>query len=64
MDKLEAMRLEKKLKEGDLLGIDDIVLGDEISFDEMIEFLSSINLEKPKAVEIITSSQIYEIVKN
>ncbi|MDH0967835.1 hypothetical protein N5C10_00595 [Acinetobacter johnsonii] len=64
MDKPEAMRLEKKLKEGDLLGIDDIVLGDEISFDEMIEFLSSINLEKPKAVEIITSSQIYEIVKN
>ncbi|EOR10968.1 hypothetical protein [Acinetobacter tandoii] len=64
MDKPEAIRLEKKLKEGDLLGIDDIVLGDEASFDEMIEFLGSISLEKPKAVEIIKSFYVYDVVQN
>lgn len=62
MDKPEAMRLEKKRIIGDLLGIDSIVLGDEDTFDEMIDFLSALNLVKPKAVEIITSSHVYEKV--
>ena len=63
MDHPEGTRLERKRKEGDLLGIDHIVLGDTETFDQMIELLSTLNLEKPKAVEIVTSSYIYEILK-
>lgn len=62
MDKPEATRLSSKLKNGDLLGIDNIVMGDDESFDEMINFLKNLELEKPKAVEIITSSFIYETI--
>lgn len=58
MDKEEATRLERKRVNGDLLGIDDIVLGNEESFDEMIEFLSKLNLEEPAPVEIVTASKI------
>lgn len=58
MDKEEATRLERKRINGDLLGIDDIVLGNEESFDEMIEFLSKLNLEEPAPVEIVTASKI------
>lgn len=63
MDKVEASRLGAKLNNGDLLGIDKIVMGNEQSFDEMIGFLSTITLVKPQAVEIITSSQFFELKK-
>lgn len=62
MDKPEASRLERKLKGGDLLGIDSIVIGNDASFDEMINFLSELDLEKPKAVEIVSSNYIFELV--
>jgi hypothetical protein len=58
MDKEEATRLERKRSNGDLLGIDEIVLGDENSFNEMIQFLSTLNLEEPLPVEIVTASKI------
>ncbi|MBP8006374.1 MAG: hypothetical protein KAZ18_05700 [Acinetobacter sp.] len=58
MDKEEATRLERKRINGDLLGIDEIVLGDEDSFDEMVIFLSNLNLEEPAPVEIVKASKI------
>lgn len=63
MEKSEAKRLENKLKGGDLLGIDSIVLGNETTFDEMVKFLATLSLEKPKAVEIVTSNYIFELFK-
>ena len=58
MDKEEATRLERKRLNGDLLGIDEIVLGNEDSFNQMIQFLASLNLEEPEPVEIVTASKI------
>ncbi|WP_081409019.1 hypothetical protein [Acinetobacter gyllenbergii] len=58
MDKEEATRLERKRINGDLLGIDEIVLGNESSFDAMVEFLSQLNLEEPAPVQIISALKI------
>lgn len=58
MDKEEATRLERKRINGDLLGIDEIVLGDESSFDAMVEFLSQLNLEEPAPVQVISALKI------
>lgn len=58
MDKEEAARLERKRINGDLLGIDEIVLGDEESFNGMVAFLSNLNLEEPAPVEIVKASKI------
>lgn len=58
MDKEEATRLERKRINGDLLGIDEIVLGNESSFDAMVKFLSQMNLEEPAPVQIISALKI------
>lgn len=58
MDKEEATRLDKKRLNGDLLGIDEIILGNESKFNEMIEFLVDLKLEEPAPVNIITASKI------
>ena len=58
MDKEEATRLERKRINGDLLGIDHIVLGNESSFDDMVQFLASLKLEQPALVEIISAFKV------
>lgn len=58
IDKEEATRLERKRVNGDLLGIDDIVLGNEASFDDMVQFLASLKLEQPAPVEIMSAFKV------
>ncbi|KLL05345.1 MAG: hypothetical protein MRERV_2c094 [Mycoplasmataceae bacterium RV_VA103A] len=45
--------VKKKIKEGDVAGLDDIILADSQEFDILIDKLSQMDFVKPEVVEII-----------
>ncbi|CAG8456794.1 27247_t:CDS:2 [Gigaspora margarita] len=49
--------VKKKIQEGDVAGLDDIILADSKEFDELINELSHLNFIKPEAVKIIQGKE-------
>jgi len=58
LDEKEANSVNKKIKNFDLLGIDEICLSTSKNFDEMINYFKSLNLLEPRKIEIITSQKV------
>jgi len=58
LDEKEANSVNKKIKNFDLLGIDEICLSTSKNFDEMINYFKSLNLLEPGKIEIITSQKV------
>ena len=49
----EYQGVKKKIQEGDVAGLDKIVLADSPEFDNLLTELSQMSFVKPKAVEVI-----------
>ena len=49
----EYEKVKRKIKEGDVAGLDKIILADSPEFDNLLTDLSRMKLVKPKAVEMI-----------
>lgn len=45
--------VKKKIQEGDVAGLDKIILADNKEFDSLLTDLSQMNFIKPKAIEVI-----------
>ena len=58
LDSKEAYSVNKKIKNGDLLGIDEVCLVTSESFDKLIEKLKELELYQPRQIEIIKSQKI------
>ncbi len=58
LNKNEARSVQKKINEGQVLGLDKVYLADENGFNELVEHLKSFTLYQPDKIDIITSKRI------
>lgn len=56
----EAMNVNIKIKNGQVLGIDSVITATKKDFDKLLEELSNLTFYKPKKVEIISGHRIIE----
>ena len=54
----EAQNVNKKIQDGKVLGIDNVIVATDKSFDRLINTLKSYNLFCPEKREIVTSSRL------
>ncbi|MCE8162968.1 MAG: hypothetical protein I3273_00590 [Candidatus Moeniiplasma glomeromycotorum] len=50
--------MQKKIQEGDVAGLDQIILADSSEFDNLLSELSQMKFVKPEAVEVIKGKVI------
>lgn len=60
LDNVEAKTLVDKIKKGDLLGIDDVIVATSPSFDSFIQLLNTFEFSKPEKVDIVTATTILD----
>jgi hypothetical protein len=63
LEKNEAKGVKAKIKTGDVIGLDDVIVATEPEFDVLITELKSYKFEKPPTVEVISSNQIVTLEK-
>lgn len=57
MDEKEAATVNNKIKIGQVLGLDYVIVANHSSFDELIKELQSYTLYKPEPVDVLTSTR-------
>ena len=63
LEKKEAKGVKAKIKTGDVIGLDDVIVATEPEFDILVAELKEFKFEKPPAVEVISSNQIVTLEK-
>lgn len=63
LEKREGMSVREKIKTGDVIGLDNVVLADTEEFDKLINEIREYNLFEPKPVTVINSNHIITIEK-
>ena len=61
LEENEAKSVKEKIKSGDIIGLDNVVVATSIEFDELIEELKSYKFSEPPTVKVIESNQIITI---
>jgi hypothetical protein len=61
LDDDAALKVKQKIKSGDVIGLEDVVVARSTEFDDLISDLRNFTLCKPKTVAIVTST--YEVTK-
>ena len=59
----EAKSVKEKIKSGDVIGLDNVVVATSNEFNELIEELKSYKFSEPPTVKVIESNQIITIEK-
>ncbi len=54
----EAKNVKTKIKTGDIIGLDDVIVATEPEFDKMISELKEFVFTEPPTVKVITSNQV------
>ena len=54
----EAKRIKHKIKGGDVIGIDDVIVATSDEFNELIQELKDFEFSNPPTVKVIESNQI------
>jgi hypothetical protein len=54
----EANSVKDKIKSGDVIGLDDVIIATEPEFDEIVLNLKKYRFEQPPTVEVISSNQV------
>lgn len=54
----EAASVKTKIRTGDVIGLDDVVLADTTEFDELIKSLKEYEFSDPPTVKVIESNQV------
>lgn len=63
LEEKEARNLETKIKNGDVIGIDEVVVATNDEFNKLIKKLKSYNFSDPPKVNVIESNQIITVDK-
>ena len=58
LDENEANSVSQKIKSGDVIGLDSVIVATSINFDNLIETLKNYELKDPPTVKVIESSQL------
>ncbi|WP_134088548.1 hypothetical protein [Olivibacter sp. XZL3] len=58
LDPGEASKNKARIKSGDIIGLDDVILATSAEFDDLIKDLKQFEPIEPPTVKVITSSQI------
>lgn len=58
LDKGEAKGIKQKIKTGDVIGLDDVIVATESEFDQLVLELKALKFETPPTVKVITSNQV------
>lgn len=63
LDKREAKSVKSKIKSGDVIGLDDVIVANEPEFDDLIIKLKALVFSEPPTVRVIESTQIITLAK-
>ena len=63
LDKREANSVKSKIKSGDVIGLDDVIVATETEFDYLILKLKELVFDEPPKVRVIESTQIITVEK-
>lgn len=63
LDEREARGVKEKIKTGDVIGLDNVIVATEPEFDQLVTDLKSFKFEEPPTVKVIESSQVVTIEK-
>lgn len=58
LDKREARGVKEKIKTGDVIGLDNVIVATEPEFDQLVADLKTFQFEIPPTVKVIESSQV------
>lgn len=66
LEEKEAKSVKEKIKTGDVIGLDNVILASDAEFDDLIKNLKLFILQEPPTVKVIQSNQIVtkDIVNN
>jgi hypothetical protein len=66
LDAGEAMGVKEKIKKGDVIGLDNVIIATNPEFDELVATLKTFIFEEPPTVKVIESNQVitFEKVKS
>ena len=59
----EAVGVKTKIKSGDVIGLDNVIVATNPEFDELVEELKTFRFEEPPTVRVIKSTQVVTIEK-
>lgn len=63
LEKNEAKGVKEKIRTGDVIGLDDVVVATEPEFDLLVNNLKSFIFQEPPTVKVIESNQVVTIEK-
>lgn len=63
LDEGEAQGVKSKIKSGDVIGLDKVIVATNPEFDELVEDLKTFKFEEPPIIKVITSSKVVTIEK-
>ena len=53
----EANSIKRKIKTGDVIGLDNVIVATNSEFDDLVKTLKEYNFEAPPMVKVIASNQ-------
>ena len=63
LEEREASSVKEKIKTGDVIGLDNVIVATSNEFDDLVENLKTFVFEEPPTVKVITSNQVVTIEK-
>lgn len=63
LNETEARSVKEKIKSGDVIGLDNVVVATKPEFDDLVEDLKTFKFEEPPTVKVIESNQVVTIEK-
>ncbi|WP_116768997.1 hypothetical protein [Maribacter litoralis] len=63
LNETEAKSVKRKIKTGDVIGLDDVVVATNSEFDNLVADLKEFKFEEPPTVKVIESNQVVTIEK-
>ncbi|MFD1015702.1 hypothetical protein [Winogradskyella rapida] len=63
LNETEAKSVKRKIKTGDVIGLDDVVVATNPEFDDLVADLKEFKFELPPTVKVIESNQVVTIEK-
>lgn len=63
LDEGEARSVSAKIKKGDVIGLDKVVVATSSEFDDLIEEIKAFKASEPPTLPVITSSQVVTVEK-
>ena len=63
LNETEAAGVKAKIKSGDVIGLDDVIIATKPEFDVLVEELKAFQFEEPPTVKVIQSTQVVTLEK-